>query len=301
MTEIQHTMTTAPSELGEVAVEGVQELLRRGTRGLPVAAYADGPSPISWATIAEGGWDQFGILDGADGASARDLVALARAWGRGCIKQPLLPTLLAKRYSAAAAENVGPVTFALPLPDSDRSFVPFGQLGDEIVVATGLGVDRDELVPVPAGAPDELGLVSLGSVVDRRTELSDQTARELAVVLAAEATGAAEQLLADSLAFVKERVQFGKPIGTFQAVKHQLADAAISAELAETAVIWGSERLDEAFRGAAFATRRSLDIAQTAVQAHGGLGFTWEMGLHFPFRQIMLARELVTALEARHG
>jgi hypothetical protein len=302
MNENLHTMTTLPSELGEGAAEGMLDVLRRVTRGMPVSAYAEGEPPLDWATLAEGGWDELGVLDDGDGATLRDLVAVARVWGRSCLQLPLVPSLLAKRHSAAAASHAGPVTVALPLPGSTHAYVPFGQLGADVVLATGLGAGEDTLVAVPAGEPDSLGLTARGSLVEAPvTELSSTVARELAVVLAAEATGAAEQLLADAIGFAKERQQFGRPIGTFQAVKHQLADAAVAAELAETAVIWAAERSAEAFRGAAFAVDRCLDIAETAVHVHGGLGFTWEMGLHFPLRQIMLTREIVTALEQRHG
>ncbi|WP_170856907.1 acyl-CoA dehydrogenase family protein [Geodermatophilus africanus] len=293
-------MSTQPSELGDAAAEGVGELLRRGTKGAPIATYAEGEPPISWQTISDGGWDVFGVLDDGEGASLRDLVELARAWGHGCVQQPLVTTLLAKRHSAAAAAHAGPVTIALPLPGGAAPYVPFGQVPG-VVLATGLGRGSDELVPVPEGTPETLAISSRGIQADVHTELAAVVAREIAVTLAAAATGMAERLLADTLAFVKEREQFGKPIGSFQAVKHQLADAAIDAELAETAVIWGAERPDEAFRGALFAVDRCIDIAETAIQAQGGLGFTWEVGLHFPLRQMILTRDVVNALEVEHA
>ena len=301
MNETVHTMTTRPSELGEAAAEGIGELLRRGTRGAPVATYAETEPPISWATLAEGGWDQFGVLDGSDGASLRDLVELARAWGRGCVQQPLLPSLMAKRHSAAAATHDGAVTLALPLPNGNSAYVAFGQRED-VVVATGLGSGSDELVPPPDGTPDTLAIVSQGLETEGlRTQLSVSVAREIAVVMAAGVTGGAERVLAETLDFARERQQFGKPIGSFQAIKHRLADAAIDAEMAETAVIWAAERAEESFRGALFAADRCIDILETCIQVYGGLGFTWEMGLHFPLRQMILTRDLVHALEVEHG
>jgi hypothetical protein len=301
MNETVHTMATRPTELGEVAAEGIGELLRRGTRGAPIATYAEGEPPISWETIAEGGWDQFGVLDGGEGPSLRDLVELARAWGRGCVQQPLLPSLIAKRHSAAARSYEGPVSLALPLPGGGSSYIPFGQR-DDVVVATGLGAGHDGVVAAPAGRPDTLAIVSRGLETEAlRTDLSAMVAREIAVVGAAAVTGGAERVLADTIDFARERQQFGKPIGSFQAVKHHLADAAIDAELAETAVIWAAERPEESFRGALFAADRCIDILELCIQVCGGLGFTWEMGLHFPLRQMMLTRDLVRALEAEHG
>ncbi|QIZ37734.1 acyl-CoA dehydrogenase family protein [Saccharopolyspora sp. ASAGF58] len=291
-------MTTTPSEVGTLGAEAIRDVLRRATSGSPIATYAEGESPVSWNVLASGGWDLIGHPE--NGASVRDLAEVARAWGYGCVPLPLIPTLVAKRHSAAAAGHDGPVTLALPLSGTTRYYVPFGQVAG-IRLATGLGAGADELADVPGGESDTLALTMLGIESDARTALTDTVAREIAILLAAEAAGGAERLLFDSTAFVTERKQFGRPVGAFQAVKHHLADAAIAAELAETAVIWAAERPGEAFRGALFAIDRGIDIAELAVQVHGGLGFTWEMGLHFPLRQMMMARELVSALEEVHG
>lgn len=293
-----YTMTTTPSEVGTVGAEALREVLRRATSGSPLATYAEGEPPLSWEVLASGGWDLIGHPE--NGASVRDLAEIARAWGYGCVPLPLIPSLLVKRHSTVAAGHEGPVTLALPLVGTGSSYVPFGQVAG-IRLATGLGTGSDELANIPEGSADDLALTMLGIESAARTALTGSVAREIAVLLAAEATGGAERLLADSNAFVGERKQFGKPVGAFQAVKHHLANAAIAAELAETAVIWAAERPEEAFRGALFAIERSIDIGELAIQVHGGLGFTWEMGLHFPLRQMMMARELVAALEDAHG
>lgn len=296
---MKHTMTTTPTEIGLLGSEGVRDLLKRSTSGQAVAAYAEAEPPLSWRTLAEGGWDVIGVQDEEE-VRLRDLVEIARAWGRGCVQQPLVPTIMAKRHSRAAAEHEGPVTVALPLVGTGVGHVPHGRRGD-VVVAAGLGAGTDELLPVPDGDADDFAITVRGVETDLRTAMSDTVAREMAVILAAEVTGGAERLLEDSVAFAGEREQFGRPVGSFQAVKHHLADAAIAAELAETAVIWGAERPEEAFRGARFAVQRSIDVAEIAVQVHGGLGFTWEMGLHFFLRNMMLVRDVVVALEEEHG
>lgn len=296
---MKHTMTTTPTETGRLGSEGVRDLLKRSTAGQAVAAYAEDEPPVSWQTLSLGGWDAIGVQD-EEGVLLRDLAEIAREWGRACVQQPLVPTIMAKRHSRAAAEHEGPVTMALPLAGNGVGYVPHGQ-GEGVVVALGLGAGTDELLPAPPGTSDGLAITMRGVETDLRTIMSDTAAREMAVVLAAEVSGGAERLLEDSVAFVGERQQFGRPVGSFQAVKHHLANAAIAAELAETAVIWGAERPEEAFRGARFAVERSIDVAEIAIQAHGGLGFTWEMGLHFFLRHMMLVREIVVALEAEHA
>lgn len=293
-----YAMTTLPNEYGSMGAEGIEDLVKRATSHAPIATYVEEPEPpISWAALADAGWDLAGIVDDDICASARDLVAIAKAWGYGSIPQPLLPSLLAKRLSAAAREVDGPVTFALPF--GDGALIPFGAL-DGIVVASALGGIDGDVTGVPTGEVDGLDLVGRGVHAPTPTTFTTEAAREVALVLAAEVLGGAERLLADSLTFVIEREQFGRPVGSFQAVKHNLATATVNVEAADTALIWGSQREDNAFRGALFAVDRCIDAAEIAVHVHGGLGFTWEVGLHFPLRKMLSVRRVIDRLERNH-
>jgi len=298
---VQYTMTTMPSDFGQTGAQGLRDLVRRATAQAPIATYAEeSRPPISWDAITGAGWDLAGVVEDGDGATTRDLVEIAREWGYGCIPQPLLPTLLSKRLSPDARAAVGPVTFALPL--GDETLIPFGQLAG-ISIVTALGVEGGELVPAGDGSNDGLDLVGRGirSAEVVATTMTVEAAREIALVFAAESLGGAERLLADSIEFAKQRTQFGRPVGSFQAVKHKLANAAVAVESSETSLIWGSQRPDEAFRSAVFAVDRCIDAAEIAVQVHGGLGFTWEAGLHFPFRKFLSARRVVESLQRSHG
>lgn len=293
-----YAMTTLPNEYGAMGAEGIGDLVKRATSHAPIATYVEEPEPpISWTSISDAGWDLAGIVEDDTCASTRDLVAMAKAWGYGSIPQPLLPSLLAKRLSAAAREAGGPVTFALPL--GDGALVPFGAV-DGIVVASTLGDIEGEVTEVPPGEVDGLDLVGRGIHAPAVTTFTTEAAREVALVLAAEVLGGAERLLADSLTFVNEREQFGRPVGSFQAVKHNLATATVNVEAADTALIWGSQRADNAFRGALFAVDRCIDAAEIAVHVHGGLGFTWEVGLHFPLRKMLSVRRIIDRLEHDH-
>ena len=293
--------TTLPGEIGELAAESIREMVSRATNNASIATYAGGVAPLSWETLADGGWDQIGVIEDGEGASLRDLVEIARAWGESCIQLPLLPTIMAKRHSAAAREVAGPVTIAIPSATrtDGTCFVPYGQF-DGIVLATGLDAGTDAVVQVPDGIPDDFDILMRGIQAHVRTDMSMEAAREIGVVSAAEASGAAKKLLNDGIAFAKEREQFGKPIGSFQAVKHHLANALVNAELAETAVIWSSLQQHQGFRGALFAIDRSIEVGELVMQVHGGLGFTWEMGLHFYLRRMLVARELVSGLSSEY-
>ncbi len=105
---------------------------------------------------------------------------------------------------------------------------------------------------------------------------------------AAEALGVAQRALDLGVEHAKTRVQFGKPIGTYQAVSHPLAQSYTDVELARSLVYWAAwcvanedERAPLAAAAAkAFATEAAVTACERSIQVHGGIGFTWEHPLH---------------------
>ena len=105
---------------------------------------------------------------------------------------------------------------------------------------------------------------------------------------AAEALGVAQRALDLGVEYAKTRVQFGKPIGTYQAVSHPLAQTYTDVELARSLVYWAAwcvaEEDDRAPLAAAaakaFATEAAVAACERSIQVHGGIGFTWEHPLH---------------------
>jgi alkylation response protein AidB-like acyl-CoA dehydrogenase len=110
----------------------------------------------------------------------------------------------------------------------------------------------------------------------------------LSVGRAVESVGAAARALEETVAYLKERVQFDRPIGSFQALKHRCADLATELEAARSTAYYATWVVDgapeelpvlaplaEAVAGAAL-----LDVAAEAIQMHGGIGFTWEHDAH---------------------
>ena len=119
------------------------------------------------------------------------------------------------------------------------------------------------------------------------------------LIIAAEAVGIATECTEQAAAYAKVRVQFGRPIATFQAVKHHCANMLVASELA-TAVVWDAARAAEeggdqlslaAAMAAALALSAADECAQLNIQVHGGIGFTWEHDAHLYLRR-------ATALEA---
>ncbi|WP_214104356.1 acyl-CoA dehydrogenase family protein [Acrocarpospora catenulata] len=279
-------------EVGVVAATALRELAARAVGVLPVAEYADG-APLPWSVVGDGGWDLVGVPgDGA--ASLRDLVEIAQTWGEFCVPLPLLPTILAKRWSAAARERTGPVTVSVAAPGRPpgRFLAPY--LGEpEVVLALGLGAGEDRVAPPAVAARDGFAPTLRLAETDLRSAFSAEAAREQAVVWAAEAVGCARRTLRDSVGYARDRHQFDRPIGSFQAVKHRLARAHEQVELAESALLWAVAAPADTARPVRFAVDSSIGVLQTAIQVHGGMGFTWEMGIHFFLRHVLTLRELV--------
>ncbi|MER6130679.1 acyl-CoA dehydrogenase family protein [Streptomyces sp. NPDC001815] len=111
-----------------------------------------------------------------------------------------------------------------------------------------------------------------------------------AAVLAAEAVGAADRVLERTVEYVRQREQFGRPIGSFQAVKHRLADLYVGVQAARSAAYyaaWATAEGQERVGGLALAQAlEALRVtASEAVQLHGGIGFTWEHEAHLYFKR----------------
>ncbi|WP_432589865.1 acyl-CoA dehydrogenase family protein [Streptomyces sp. HD1123-B1] len=127
--------------------------------------------------------------------------------------------------------------------------------------------------------------VALGTEAIRVLEVALTTG---AALLASEQLGVAEWCLATTVTYVKERHQFGRPVGSFQAVKHRLADlyglvsqARAVARNAVAALDAGSPTVAlEASLAQAFVSEAVVETAEAALQLHGGIGFTWEHPVH---------------------
>lgn len=111
--------------------------------------------------------------------------------------------------------------------------------------------------------------------------------------LSAEALGGAQAALDRTVAYSRERVQFGRPVGSFQAYKHRLADMMIEIEQARSAVYWAACAIDESDPEARLALHAAKSFcadtyrmcAGNMIQLHGGIGFTWEHDAHLFFKR----------------
>jgi alkylation response protein AidB-like acyl-CoA dehydrogenase len=207
--------------------------------------------------------------------------------------------------------------------NGEKLFVPDAHVADRIIVAARTGKSKDSnggitlflidrnapgvqveplrtvdmtrrqcrvlLDNVTVAAADVLGSVNEGGAVLRR--VLDQAT----VGLSVELVGTAQRALDLSVRYAKERVQFGKPIGSFQAVKHKCVDMMIAVENARSLCYYAawavSENPPEARQAVPMAKAYSSDmgrmVCSEAIQVHGGIGFTWEHDMHLYYRRAL--------------
>ena len=121
-----------------------------------------------------------------------------------------------------------------------------------------------------------------------------QTTLQIAAsALAAEQVGGAQRVLTNAVEYAKQRVQFGRPIGSFQAIKHKCADMLLDVESAKSAAYyaaWASQEMSDELPIAAslaksFCSEAYFHCAAENIQIHGGIGFTWEHHAHLYFKR----------------
>ncbi len=128
-----------------------------------------------------------------------------------------------------------------------------------------------------------------------------------AVLSAADSLGVGERLLDMTAGYVKVREQFGRPLGSFQSVKHKVADMLTTLKGARAATYYAAMALDAGVAGAtaaasvakAFTTEGVAALAGEALQTHGGIGFTWEHDLHLYLRRAKV-NEMLYGAPAEH-
>jgi alkylation response protein AidB-like acyl-CoA dehydrogenase len=196
--------------------------------------------------------------------------------------------------------------------DGHKMFVLDGHVADLIIVAartaegvTLFAVDGDAAgltrTPLPtmdqtrkqarlefSGTPATL----IGAVGGAEPGLS-KTLDLAAVALAAEQVGGAQHVLDASVEYAKTRIQFGRPIGSFQAIKHKCADMLLEVESAKSAAYYAgwaaAEDSDElpvvASLAKSYCSEAYFHAAAENIQIHGGIGFTWEHPAHLYFKR----------------
>jgi len=288
---------------------------------LDSAAVTVDPEAVSHAT--ESGL--LALLTPKIGGSHVDLAVVAEAHGYAASSLPVADLAVAAwlldsvtmphAEAAAAGDALVGLTFGPNVPVDGGALrltgasSPVPMAADMAAMAVaGLVGEREYLTVLTAPTQSAMttfdlsrswARLDLDATIDEWTELTPGTLAmlrdALAVHRAFDALGAAARLLDMTVSYARQREQFGAPIGSFQAVKHHCADMAVAVEVSRAA-LWaaalaldtasGAARSRAASAGAAYAKSAAARVAGTALQVHGGIGFTWEHDLHLFLRRI---------------
>jgi alkylation response protein AidB-like acyl-CoA dehydrogenase len=177
--------------------------------------------------------------------------------------------------------------------DADTATVVLGVAADD----GGVGVyevnaDDAKRMHTPTMDPTRrLGAVTVDRAAGRRIGSGDAShalavAKDAAIVaLAAEQVGAAERILELTVEYAKVRVQFGRPIGSFQALKHRMADLHVLVQSARSAAYAAARGQTDPSVAKTYCSEAFATVAGEAIQLHGGIAITWEHDAHLYFKR----------------
>jgi alkylation response protein AidB-like acyl-CoA dehydrogenase len=278
---------------------------------------------VDWSVLVDAGWTGLEVPDhlGGAGATFAEVAIVCEEIGRAASANSYLGSAVLAVGALKALQPSdtrdgllsdvasGAVRVAVALEPFD--FVPDAEGADRVFVAADDGIAEASVTMAPQPVVDEtrrLAIVTAdgaeGSEVLRFAGDAESAIRRLreraAVAVACDSLGISEAMLAATVSYVKVRNQFGRAIGSFQAVKHACADMqvamAVSRQLVNAAVEAVAEDRPDAGVAAAMAKSyvcsAAVDIAGKAMQLHGGIGYTWESGIHVYLKRAALNRSL---------
>lgn len=257
--------------------DGVRDYLS-GTHGPEVLRRLDeaGPrDPAIWQGLVDMGLT--GLLvpeaQGGLGMGLIEAALIAAECGRACLAEPLVdtafvgvPWLLSQGQTEGLADVVAGTRKLAPA-HAINPWVADGE-GDALLSVDPLR----QLTARPAAVSDDAHLLNLGALMS-----------------AAQLVGLADAMLHQAVEYAKIRTQFGQPIGAFQGIKHQLASCSVAIEFAKPVVWRAASALQDGLSSATAhvshaklaASDAAMLTAETAIQVHGAMGYTYEVDLHF--------------------
>jgi alkylation response protein AidB-like acyl-CoA dehydrogenase len=270
-----------------------------------------------WRELCELGWPGIAVSEeyGGQGLGRIELSILCEELGRSLAPVPFLGNVMAatviehsaspaarERWLAglASGETIGALGVAV---DGTAELVVGGAEAQVIVLVEDDGTGRvlaaEEAEVSAIASIDPTRSAARVSASSGGEELSGDVApgvdRAL-VAISSELVGVCDRALEMTLAYVKERKQFGVPVGAYQAVSHRCAQMLLDTEKARSTAAFAAwtadadpERLAEAAAMAkAAASDAAREVTASAIQAHGGIGFTWEADVHWLYKRAQL-------------
>ena len=289
-----------------------------------VRALAESDTPYDdaiWQEMCELGWPGIALPDehGGQGLGLVELVILLEQTGYALAPSPLISNAFAGALIATAGSE-----------EQRQRWLPGIAAGTERGAATLSAPGGDQIVGAGAGASvlvlddgaDGARIVEPAGASLERVELIDATRAYFrvtadggdplpgdvapavdagVVALSAELVGVAQRALDMAVAYAREREQFGRPIGAYQAVSHRLAEMLWAVEEARSLVYYAAWCADSqpgslalaASMAKARASDAATEVTHDAIQTFGGIGFTWEHDIHFFLKRARVSAQLL--------
>jgi alkylation response protein AidB-like acyl-CoA dehydrogenase len=281
------------------------------------AAEAAEYDPDLWREIVGLGWPGIAVAEtyGGQGLGAVELAVLLEELGYACAATPFLSTAAAAAVIQAAGND-----------EQRERWLP-GLVSGELTA----GIGTSELAADAVGAavvvlldgadarliiePQAESVVTIdptrrfARVTGSAEPLEPGGGARILGAVAAEVVGVCQRALDMTLEYVKDRKQFGVPVGSFQAVSHRCAQMLLHTESARSAAYFAAwaadadpDRLAEAAAlAAAAAATGGREVTGSAIQAHGGIGFTWEADVHWLYKRAQLDTALLGGAGRHHA
>jgi alkylation response protein AidB-like acyl-CoA dehydrogenase len=304
------------------------------TRLRAVVEAGGGIDAELWNAMLEQGWAGVAVPEGQGGLGLGtvEVAVLLEEMGHHAAAAPFAPTVLAldalveagqdrwvesllggghacvswsRRPDAVRAEREGPAWRlrgrpdpVLYAPSATLAIVVAAVDADEGVFAVALDDEHRGPAEPAMDRTRELGWLHLDDVPATRLEAvtAESVLDRGATYASAEMLGGADRVLAMAVDYAKERVQFGRPIGSFQAVKHRCADMLVDVEGMRSSAYWAAwclgagddDRSVAASTAKIWCSDASKRVMASGLQVHGGIGFTWEHDLHLFLKRAQL-------------
>jgi alkylation response protein AidB-like acyl-CoA dehydrogenase len=276
---------------------------------------------VDWSVLVDAGWVGLEVPEqfGGAGVTFAEVAVVCEEMGRAASANSYLGSAVLAigtlnalqpsdtRDNLLADVASGAVRVAVALESFE--FVPDAEGADRLLVIDDRGVADAAMTVTPQPVLDEtrrLATVTADDVeisevlqFDGDPEAQVRRLRDrAAVAIACDSLGLSEAMLSATVSYAKVRHQFGRPIGSFQAVKHACADMLVKISVARQLVGTAIESVVQGRSDAAasmaksYACSTAVEVAGKAMQLHGGIGYTWESGIHVYLKRAALNRSL---------
>jgi alkylation response protein AidB-like acyl-CoA dehydrogenase len=279
------------------------------------AAEAGEYEAALWSELVALGWPGIAVAQehGGQGLGAVELAVLVEELGYACAATPFLSTATAAAVIQATGTDEQRARWLPGLVSGElRAGIGTRELAaDAAGAAVAVMLDGEEAELIVAPQTEDFVSIDptrrFATVTGEGEPLGPGAVDRIRAALAAEVVGVCQRALDMTLAYVKERKQFGVPVGSFQAVAHRCAEMLLHTESARSTAYYAAWAADAdprllpeaAALAAAAAAEAGPSVTAAAIQMHGGIGFTWEADVHWLYKRAQLDAALLGGVK-RH-